>query len=163
MVNGSIDEEISLLRGPNSPEISTDTIGKVLENQCMRFRDRTALILPWQYTRLTFQNLSDRSKLAAQSLIALGIEQGECVGVLAGNCYQYIEVFLACGRIGCPMVTINNMYSPAELKKAIHLTSELNGAFQNLVLNLTNVQTAKCSSLLFLLALRIMLHTCRLC
>jgi acyl-CoA synthetase (AMP-forming)/AMP-acid ligase II len=33
-------------------------------------------------------------------MLEMGLRKGDCVGVMAGNCYQYIEVFLGGGRIG---------------------------------------------------------------
>lgn len=41
------------------------------------------------------------------------------MGIIAGNCYQYIELFLGAARIGCPYVVFNNTYSPDELKNAV--------------------------------------------
>jgi acyl-CoA synthetase (AMP-forming)/AMP-acid ligase II len=74
--------------------------------------------IPWQNCRLSYRQLSERSKSLAKSMLEAGLQHGDCVGIMAGNCYQYIEVFLGAGRIGCPVVVLNNTYSPAELSNA---------------------------------------------
>lgn len=57
--------------------------------------------------------------MVAKGLLRAGLKHGDCVGIMAGNCYQYIEVFLGAGRIGCPVVVLNNTYTPAELLVAL--------------------------------------------
>ncbi|KAK5263938.1 hypothetical protein LTR96_010656 [Exophiala xenobiotica] len=42
---------------------------------------------------------------------------------MAGNCYQYVETFLAAARIGCPFVVLNNTYSPKEVVNALLVVS----------------------------------------
>ncbi|KAK7885648.1 hypothetical protein LTR67_009999 [Exophiala xenobiotica] len=42
---------------------------------------------------------------------------------MAGNCYQYVEAFLAAARIGCPFVVLNNTYSPKEVVNALRVVS----------------------------------------
>jgi acyl-CoA synthetase (AMP-forming)/AMP-acid ligase II len=49
----------------------------------------------------------------------MGLQLGDCVGIMAGNRYEYIEVFLGGGRLGCPVVVLNNTYTPDELIRAV--------------------------------------------
>jgi acyl-CoA synthetase (AMP-forming)/AMP-acid ligase II len=37
---------------------------------------------------------------------------------MAGNRYEYIDIFLGATNIGCPVVLLNNTYSPVELLNA---------------------------------------------
>ena len=117
-------ENLSVVYGPKTPAISKKTIGALVSEQAREFKDRTAVVVPWQSVRFTYQELADRSELVAKSLIAAGLKHGESVGIMAGNCHQYVEVFLACARLGCPFVAMNNTYAPAELMKALSLSSE---------------------------------------
>jgi acyl-CoA synthetase (AMP-forming)/AMP-acid ligase II len=57
--------------------------------------------------------------ILAKAMLGMGLRNGDCIGIMAGNCYQYIEIFLGGGRIGCPVVVLNNTYTPGELKSAV--------------------------------------------
>ncbi|KAL2004686.1 hypothetical protein VTN00DRAFT_3214 [Thermoascus crustaceus] len=52
-------------------------------------------------------------------MLNMGLRHGDCVGIVAGNCYQYIEVFLGGARIGCPVVVLSTAYMPEELRSAV--------------------------------------------
>lgn len=110
---------MSLVLGPSEPPLASTTIGSLVEERANTKGQGTAVVLPWQYMRLTFKDLADRSKIMAKALLRSGLKYGDCVGIMAGNCYQYIEVFLGAARIGCPCVVFNNTYSPQELKDVI--------------------------------------------
>ncbi|KAF5549195.1 aldehyde dehydrogenase [Fusarium mexicanum] len=79
----------------------------------------TALIVPWQNTRLTYEDLEYRSSIAAKALLNAGLKHGDAVGIFAGNRFEYIELFLASARIGCPFVVFNTTNSPHELCSAV--------------------------------------------
>ena len=57
-------------------------------------------------------------------MLGMGLRHGDSVGIMAGNCYQYIEVFLGGARIGCPVVVLNTTYTPAELERAVRTSCE---------------------------------------
>ncbi|KXH54738.1 4-coumarate-CoA ligase [Colletotrichum salicis] len=118
----SVDASLSLIHGPTSPPLIIKPLGSLIEEQSKKHGDRPAVIVPWQSTRLTYRELADRSKVIAKAILEVGLHHGDRVGIIAGNCYQYIELFLGASRIGCPYVVFNNTYSPDELKNAL-LTS----------------------------------------
>ncbi|KAL3479634.1 acetyl-CoA synthetase-like protein [Aspergillus californicus] len=113
----------ALFYGPNEPELWHKTIGTLIDEQERRFGDRTAVIVPWQSVQLTYRQLGERSRLLAKAMLDMGLKHGDCVGIMAGNCYQYIEIFLAGGRIGCPVVVLNSTYTAKELVNAVHRSS----------------------------------------
>ncbi|KAI8309641.1 putative acyl-CoA synthetase [Colletotrichum sp. SAR11_240] len=117
--NTSLQQTPSLVFGPRDPPLLEKTLGAVIQDQAKAYGDRTAVVVPWQSTRLTYKDLADRSKIAAKGLLELGLKHGDCVGIMAGNCYQYIELFLGAARIGCPFVVLHNTYSPDELSGAV--------------------------------------------
>ncbi|KAM0426410.1 hypothetical protein ACHAPT_008457 [Fusarium lateritium] len=111
---------LSLVFGPDNPQLLVKSLGSLIDEQAATFGARCAVSVPWQSTRLSYQDLSDRSKVMAKAMLAMGLRHGDRVGIMAGNCYQYIEVFLGGARIGCPVVVINNTFAPDELEAAVN-------------------------------------------
>lgn len=99
------------------------TLGRLTDEQARKYGSQTAAVFSWQQCRLSYDELAQRSRLLARSMLAMGLKQGDCIGIMAGNCYQYIEVFLGAARIGCPLVVLNNTYTPEEMKKAVRISS----------------------------------------
>ncbi|CAM1501357.1 Fc.00g105190.m01.CDS01 [Cosmosporella sp. VM-42] len=112
-------KSLSLVQGPTTPELYIRTLGSIIRQQTKRFGDRIAVKAPWQSVQLTYRELGDRSVVIAKAILGMGLKHGECVGVMAGNCHQYLEIFLGASRIGCPVVAINNTFSPEELQTAL--------------------------------------------
>lgn len=73
---------------------------------------------------MTFQHLAERSKLLAKAMLEAGLKHGDCVGIMAGNRYEYIETLLGAARIGCPFVVFNNTYTAPELCAALKVSGE---------------------------------------
>ncbi|CEL10960.1 hypothetical protein ASPCAL14067 [Aspergillus calidoustus] len=114
---------LAFVQGPSEPELWQKKLGDLIDEQEHRFGDRDALLVPWQSAKLSYRQLAERSRLLARALLALGLQHGDCVGIMAGNCYQYIEVFLGGARIGCPVVVLNTTYTPEELRNAVRQSS----------------------------------------
>jgi acyl-CoA synthetase (AMP-forming)/AMP-acid ligase II len=114
-----MNPNLALVYGPKEPELCLKTMGALIDDQAVQFGDRASVIFPWQSVRLSYRQLADRSRILAKAMLEMGLHHGDCVGILAGNCYQYIEVFLGGARIGCPVVVLNNTYTPAELENAV--------------------------------------------
>ncbi|KAL2848890.1 acetyl-CoA synthetase-like protein [Aspergillus pseudoustus] len=113
----------SLIHGPSQPALWHKTLSTVIDEQEARYGDRTAAIIPWQSVRLTYRDLAARSRIVANAVLGMGLTRGDHVGIMAGNCYEYLEVFLGCGRIGCPVIVLNNTYTPMELQNAAQRSS----------------------------------------
>lgn len=117
--------EVSLVYGPSMPPLWRKTLADIIKEQATRYAEREAVIVPWQRARLTYARLAERSALVAKALLDTGVKRGDCVGIMAGNCYQYIEIFLGAGRIGSPVAVFNNTFSPQELDAMIARTGKL--------------------------------------
>ncbi|KAJ5892131.1 acetyl-CoA synthetase-like protein [Penicillium subrubescens] len=113
-----MDPNLAIVHGPKEPALWTKTLGNFIDEQAASFGERPCVIFPWQSVRLSYGQLADRSKVLAKAMLEMGLRHGDCVGIMAGNCYQYIEVFLGGARIGCPAVVLNNTYTPSELQNA---------------------------------------------
>lgn len=114
-----MDTKLALVQGPKEPALLFETLGTFIDKQAAQYGDQVAAMFPWQSVRLSYRQLADRSKIIAKAMLEMGLRKGDCVGIMAGNCYEYIEVFLGGGRIGCPVVVLNNTYIPGELMSAV--------------------------------------------
>jgi acyl-CoA synthetase (AMP-forming)/AMP-acid ligase II len=112
----------SIISGPTNLPLWHKTIGQILIEQVRRFGGRTALVVPWQNVRCTFKDLEERSEATARALLASGLRNGDMVAIMAGNRVEYIDFMLGAARIGCPLVVLNNTYTPSELCTALKRT-----------------------------------------
>ncbi|KND87610.1 putative acyl-CoA synthetase YngI [Tolypocladium ophioglossoides CBS 100239] len=110
---------LSIVSGPTDEPLWSTTLGALIDTQARHYGDRTAVVFSWQKVSQTYRDLLFRSKLVAKALLESGIRHGDRVGITAGNCLEYIEVFLGAARIGCPVVVLNSTYAPQELLQAV--------------------------------------------
>lgn len=64
---------------------------------------------------ITYKDLSRRSDRTACWLQSLGIEKGDRVAVMLYNCPEFLDLFLACSRLGAIFVPINFRITAREL------------------------------------------------
>jgi acyl-CoA synthetase (AMP-forming)/AMP-acid ligase II len=121
------EASLSIVRGPDTPALWTQTLAELIDERGQGPNgERTAVVFSWQqHHTLSYRQLAERSKLLAKSMLEAGLKQGDHIGIIAGNCYQYIEVFLGAARIGCPLVVLNNTYSVSELCTALSVSGKL--------------------------------------
>ncbi|RAL13069.1 acetyl-CoA synthetase-like protein [Aspergillus homomorphus CBS 101889] len=105
-------EQLSIVHGPEEPPLWSKTLRELIEEQADIYGDRTALVTPWQETRLSFRDLAENSRMLANAMVHAGLRLGDC-----------IAVFLAGARIGCPVLPLNNAYTPAEVLRALQRSS----------------------------------------
>ena len=115
----SPSSQLSIVKGPTDPPLWRKTLGSFVDEASHIYGDHTVIISKWQSTRLSYRQLADSSWTVAKALFAAGLRRGDCVGILAGNRYEYLEVLLGAARIGCPVVVLNSMYTPLELHNAL--------------------------------------------
>ena len=59
---------------------------------------------------LTYRELCDAAYRRASSFLALGISQGDHVGILMANCPEYMECLLGAQLIGAMVVPVNALH-----------------------------------------------------
>jgi fatty-acyl-CoA synthase len=64
---------------------------------------------------ISYSQLHQRGNRTACWLQSLGIEKGDRVAVMLENCPEFIELYLACSRLGAIFVPINFRLAPPEL------------------------------------------------
>lgn len=111
---------LSIVHGPSEPALVDLTLGELLDEQSEIRGDKECLVVPWTGARWTYRDLQGHSKKLAKAMLALGVRQGDRVGILAGNCEEYVAVFFAAGYIGCILVVLNSTYTAEEARYALN-------------------------------------------
>jgi fatty-acyl-CoA synthase len=97
--------------------IDVTTLGDLLLNAWDRHPDQAALIFPdasW-----TYDELVQRAMRTARGLKAMGVKQGDHVGILMPTSPELVEMFFATALCGAAAVLINARYRSAELAYVI--------------------------------------------
>jgi fatty-acyl-CoA synthase len=76
--------------------------------------DKTAVI--FEERRISYRDLHQRANRAACWLQSLGIEKGDRVAVMLANCPEFIDLYLACSRLGAIFVPVNFRLAAPELR-----------------------------------------------
>ncbi|MEQ8484415.1 MAG: class I adenylate-forming enzyme family protein [Pseudomonadales bacterium] len=105
------------MRQLSDHRIHVTTIGDLLLQAADRVGERPALIFPDR--RLSYRQLTDAGYRRARSLVTLGVEPGDHVGILMANCLEYMELLLGCALIGAVAVPMNARYRAAEFAYVI--------------------------------------------
>ncbi|KAJ5994656.1 hypothetical protein N7451_010380 [Penicillium sp. IBT 35674x] len=112
--------QLSIVAGPTQPALLDITLGELLTIQALQYANYECLVFPWTGARWTYANLKDEADRLARGMLAMGVQKGDRVGIMAGNCEQYISVFFAAARVGAILVVLNNTYTPSELYYALN-------------------------------------------
>ena len=95
------------------------TVGELLDSAARRWPDQDALIVVDQEVRWNWQELRERAKTFAAGLLALGLEPGDRVGMLATNRAEWVITQFATAYAGLVLVNINPAYRTPELEYAL--------------------------------------------
>lgn len=115
---------LSLVHGAAEPALVDFTLGDLLDEQCALRGDKECLVVPWTGARWSYSELQHRSRSLAKAMLALGVRGGDRVGILAGNCEEYVSVFFAAGYVGCVLVVLNSTYTATEAQYALDHSGE---------------------------------------
>ena len=96
------------------------TVGRLFAATAALRPDRTALVEGER--SLTYAELDSRVNRLANALIRRGAGRGDRVALMARNCIGYIEVELACARIGAIAVGMNWRFTADETAHGLNLT-----------------------------------------
>ncbi len=92
-------------------------LGHLLLRSERRAPDREALIFP--DVRLTYRELADRAWTVARSLVAMGVERSDHVGILMTNHPDIVSTFFGISLAGAVAVPINARYRTTELDSIV--------------------------------------------
>lgn len=111
---------LSIVQGASSPPLLELTLGDLLDQQTRLRNSNECLVCPALGTRWSYRTLQEESIAVARGLLSLGIKSGDRIGILAGNCAEYISVFFAAAYIGCVLVVLNNTCTTQEAKNGLN-------------------------------------------
>ena len=95
------------------------TVGDVLDEAARHWPECEALIVPHQSLRWSWAELQREAKVLAAGLIALGLEPGDRIGILAHNRAEWVTVQFGTAYAGLILVNINPAYRLPELEYAL--------------------------------------------
>jgi fatty-acyl-CoA synthase len=105
--------------GTSSVRLLGQTIGQNLRDTARRFPDRDALIVPYQNVRLTYGEFDSKVDALARSLLAIGIDTGDRIGIWSPNNAEWVLIQYAAARIGAILVNLNPAYRTQEIHYAL--------------------------------------------
>ena len=88
-------------------------IGDLVTRSADRFRDRVFLMTDKE--RISYRTLNEKSKMAANAFLALGIKRGDRVAFMTHNCLNYLYCYFGLAKIGAVSVPLNFMLKGEEI------------------------------------------------
>src|SRR5271167_17378 len=110
----------SYVHGLSGLPLLGETIGQNLRRTVERVGESEALVVPFQGYRATYRQLWQEVGLAAQGLMARGVNKGDRVGIWSPNRHEWVVVQYATARIGAILVNINPAYRVHELEHVLN-------------------------------------------
>ena len=101
-------------------QASVTNIGQLFKNIAKQHYTDIAITEHDQH--ITYSELNNRVNQLANSLVAKGLKPGDRVGLLARNCAAFLEVELACAKIGTILVSLNWRLAKEEIDHCLELT-----------------------------------------
>ena len=111
---------LSYAHGSGDSPLLGVTVGQLLDNAARRWPDQEAAIVVEQNIRWTWRELRDRARAFGAGLLALGLEPGDRVGMLAPNRAEWLVTQFGTAYAGLILVNINPAYRTPELEYALN-------------------------------------------
>src|ERR1700722_2291796 len=112
--------ELSYVRGADQPPLREDTIGAALDEAARRWGERDAVVSAAQGIRWTYAELAAKADAVAAGLLALGLTQGERIGIWSPNNAEWVLTQFAAAKAGLILVTITPAYRVSELEYTLN-------------------------------------------
>ncbi|KAH6717402.1 hypothetical protein BKA61DRAFT_547269 [Leptodontidium sp. MPI-SDFR-AT-0119] len=119
--NGKVTDSTkpSILVGESTSPLWDLTLTQLLQKQVELNPSRECVVFPESRYRASYSELYETTLGVAKGLRAIGIGNGDRVGILAGNIPAYVELFFAVSHVGGIFVVLNTTYTPHELQSAL--------------------------------------------
>ncbi len=96
------------------------TIGDFFDAMVARDPNKEALVSCHQNIRWTYQQLQEKVNQLASSMIRMGLQKGDRVGIWSHNNAEWVMMQLATAKVGIVLVNINPAYRIFELEYALN-------------------------------------------
>ncbi|WP_201556780.1 AMP-binding protein [Psychrobacter sp. 72-O-c] len=106
-------------KGPDVPLIEA-TIGDFFDAIVEKYPERSALVSRHQNICWTYRELQQRVNQLASSMIEMGLEIGDRIGIWSHNNAEWLLMQLATAKVGIILVNINPAYRTFELQYALN-------------------------------------------
>ena len=110
-----MNKNLAYTYGASNISLIGETIDQNLRKTVEKYPNKEALISVHQDYRVTYTEFYKQITTVAKGLIALGVKQGDRVGIWSPNCYEWTLLQYATAKIGAIMVNINPAYRTSEL------------------------------------------------
>ena len=110
-----MNKNLAYTYGASDISLIGETIDQNLRKTVEKYPNKEALISVHQDYRVTYVEFYAQVTAVAKGLIALGVKQGDRVGIWSPNCYEWTLLQYATAKIGAIMVNINPAYRTSEL------------------------------------------------
>jgi fatty-acyl-CoA synthase len=95
--------------------------GDLLGERARLTPDAVALVTHPDGRRFTYRELDARAEARAREFVEVHqLAKGDRVGILAGNCVEFLECFFACGKVGTVLVPIGTRSTAAEIAHVVN-------------------------------------------
>jgi fatty-acyl-CoA synthase len=94
-------------------EITTLSLPELLLSRAAEHPDRDCIVLEGE--RVTYGELEVRVRQVARSLVALGVEPGDRVGILMANCVDFVALMFGASMVGAVGVLYNARFKAREI------------------------------------------------
>lgn len=94
-------------------DITTLSLPELLLSRAAEHPNRDCIVL--ESERVTYGELEVRARQAARSLVALGVEPGDRVGILMANCVDFVALMFGASLIGAVGVLYNARFKAREI------------------------------------------------
>ena len=107
---------LSYSSGASQYPLLGETIGENLRNTVAKYPQQEALVCVDQNYRATYTEFYSQTEQIAKSLIAIGLQKGDRVGIWAPNRAEWTLLQYATARVGMILVNLNPAYRENELE-----------------------------------------------
>ncbi len=107
-------------KGPTDIPLIEQTIGEFFDSMVERYPDKEVLIVRHQNIRWTYRQLQQKVNQLASSMIRMGLQKGDRVGIWSHNNAEWLLMQLATAKAGVILVNINPAYRIFELEYALN-------------------------------------------
>lgn len=90
-----------------------NTLGELLASQAQRLGKKTAII--FQEGKTSYQQLNQAVNKISHALLGRKVGRGDRVGILLGNCPQFVISYFAIAKTGGIVVPLNTMFKGEEI------------------------------------------------